>query len=188
VAPKAKPSDWDRLFRKGHPRRGGPLRILLNLLIAGLTLGLVTIAVILGINGFSTSRANTAATQSANSTMVMIALATRTAEAQARTATSAAQVAIPTDTPLPSPTPFIGSGSVLVGGNLRSEPIIADETVIGLICPGDRIDFLEERTIADNNIWYRIRIVETAADCAPQHVTIGSSGWASATLLSVPEP
>jgi type II secretory pathway pseudopilin PulG len=186
VPPKINPRDWDRLFRDNAPRRGGPLRILLNLLIAGLMLGLIAAAVVLSISGFSTARSNTAATQSANATNVVVILATRTAQALERTATSAALV-IPTPTAQPSPTPWIGSGTVLNGGNLRSEPIIAEDTIIGQICPGDRIDFLEQRDVAENNAWYRIRVIETAGDCTPQRVTVGSSGWASATLLSTPE-
>ena len=41
MPPKISPNDWDRLFRPGAPRRGGPARALANLLMVGAVIGLL---------------------------------------------------------------------------------------------------------------------------------------------------
>jgi hypothetical protein len=66
--------------------------------------------------------------------------------------------------------------------------VVSAETVIGQICAGDKVDLLEERTVADGALWYRIRLTETAGSCTAQRVTVGSVGWASATLITKEAP
>jgi hypothetical protein len=94
----------------------------------------------------------------------------------------------PATTPTASPEALLGRGSVIGGGNLRREPRVAPETVIGQVCQDDKVDFLEQRTADDGALWYRIRLTAAAGNCTPQRVTVGSVGWASATLLSQPAP
>lgn len=185
MPPKADPRDWDRLFRPGNPRRGGPLRALSNLLLVGVVLALLIGGTFFGLRfGIDRIRQNNAITAQAIATRNASMLVTRTARAvQATTTAGVAAVATPT---APLAPVLIGRGSVLAGGNLRSQPVVSAETVIGQICAGDQIDFLEQNTGADGAIWYRIRVTQVAGECTPQRVTLGSLGWASSTLLSPP--
>jgi type II secretory pathway pseudopilin PulG len=181
VPPKVDPRDWERLF-SGRRRRRGPLHTLVTALVGGLLiLGLINAAPFV-LRQIEISRETARPTQ--------IALQTREARATAqRTATQQSTL---TPTPIPSPTatppPIIGRARVINGGNIRSEPRIAAETVIGQVCVGDQVELLAEETLAGNNRWYRLRVVATANDCAPQRVKAGTEGWVSATLLSQPEP
>jgi hypothetical protein len=163
------------------------MRALANLLLVGAVVGLLGggafVALRFGLEPAQRSMALTAeriqtsnAEVAANQTAAALATPTPSAEptAEAATPTAALQV--------------IGRGSVVSGGNLRSEPVVDAATVIGQICAGDQVEFLEQQTGADGALWYRIRVTTTAGDCTPQRVTIGSLGWASSTLLSEPAP
>lgn len=186
MPPKVDPRDWDRHFRPGAPRRGGPLRALANVLLIGIAVALVGGGAFFGLRfGLDRIRASNAATAVAIETSNAVVLAARTARALDATATAGALAAAPTPTAAPEAAP-IGRGSVLAGGNLRSQPVVSPETVIGQICAGDQVDFLEQSTAADGSLWYRVRITEVAGACTPQRVTLGSLGWASSTLLSPP--
>jgi DNA-binding transcriptional regulator YdaS (Cro superfamily) len=188
MPPRVDPRDWDRLFRRGVPQRGGPLRALGVLLIVGATLGLLGGGAIFALRfGVERTRLNNAATATAAVTATAQAIASAT-EAAARTATAQAALAAVTPTSVPEPTAvIIGRGSVLAGGNLRSEPVVVPETVIGQVCPGDQIDFLEERVVGENARWFRIVLTQLAADCTPERAPLGREGWVSSTLLSAPE-
>lgn len=187
MPPKADPRDWDRLFRPNAPRRGGPLRALSNLLIAFVVLGLLGGAAFFALRfGLDRARQAVAMTQVAIETNNAQVLAQRTAAAE-RTA-SAIAAATAAATPTAAPETLLGRGSVVAGGNLRSAPEVSPETVIGQICPGDQVDFLEQATAADGAIWYRIRVTQQGQNCSAQQVTVGSLGWASSTLLSPPAP
>jgi micrococcal nuclease len=65
------------------------------------------------------------------------------------------------------------------GGNLRSAPRVAPDTVIGQVCPGDQVAVLD-----DQAGWYRLRVVKTMADCVPQRVGAGTEGWMSSSLVT----
>lgn len=187
MPPKADPRDWDRLFRPGAPRRGGPLRALANVLLVGTVVLLLGGGVFFGLRfGLDRIRASNAATAQAVATSNANVIAARTARALEATATAGVAAAA-TPTVLATPAP-LGRGSVIAGGNLRNQPLVSAETVIGQICAGDLVDFLEQSTAADGSLWYRIRITQVAGDCTPQRVTLGSLGWASSTLLSPPTP
>jgi hypothetical protein len=82
---------------------------------------------------------------------------------------------------VPTPTPAAPVGVVTNGGNLRSEPRIAPDTVLGQVCPEDRVELLEQQ-----GGWYRIRIYTTTIDCIAERAAVGTEGWVSSTLLSVP--
>jgi hypothetical protein len=130
----------------------------------------------------ATARAAQISTQNAE---VLAAQTASAAEEQsAATATAGALAAA-------SPTAVaeaeLGTGTAIASGNLRSEPVITPETVIGQVCAGDQLAFLERRQVAEAT-WYRIRVTATGPDCDPQRVTIGSSGWASSILTGEPLP
>ncbi|MFV9506379.1 MAG: SH3 domain-containing protein [Oscillochloridaceae bacterium umkhey_bin13] len=183
------PRDWDRLFRPNAQRRGGPLRALANVLIMG------TVVALLGGGGFfavrfglERTRESAALTAEAGATQQAMAIATRTARALSSTATAAAILQAETAIVLPEVVAPLGRGSVINGGNLRSEPVVADNTILGQICPGDELAFLERITTPAGAIWYRIRLTSLATDCTSQRMALGSEGWASSTLLSEPAP
>jgi hypothetical protein len=187
LPPKASPNDWDRLFRQGAPRRGGPLRALANLLLVGAAVGLLGGGTFFALR-FGLSRAQESAARTAEQIQTGNAqfAATQTAEALATPTPEA--TAAPEITPTAAPPAAIGRGNVISGGNLRSEPRVDPATVIGQICAGDQVDFLEQQTGADGATWFRIRVTATGESCSAQRVTIGSLGWASSTLLSQPAP
>jgi micrococcal nuclease len=102
-------------------------------------------------------------------TMTMPTGVTTTAALNATTAPPT-EVAPPPDT---ATTAYINNG-----GNLRSEPRIAANTVIGQICPGDQMALLEQR-----EQWVRVRLVNPTADCVPTRVSPGTEGWVSSNLV-----
>lgn len=186
MPPKTDPRDWERLFER-RQRRRGPLSAIITAFIGGMIiLGLIGLTPFV-IDQIETNRVITRQTQ--------IALQTREARATAQQMTT--QSAAPTATatleptatvpPTATPEPIIGRAQVINGGNIRREPLVAPETVIGQVCVGDRVELLEERTLSNNNRWYAVRVVETAGNCVPQRVSAGTEGWVSATLLSLPE-
>jgi hypothetical protein len=87
-------------------------------------------------------------------------------------------------TPTQAPADAQGSAQVINGGNLRSEPRIAPDTVIGQVCPGDTAEVLQQQQAA-GILWYRIRIATTAVDCHPERVATGTEGWLSSILLTL---
>lgn len=184
---KIRPDDWDYFFRKNTPRRGGPLRALSNILIFGMVLTLLGVGGAFAFNSYSTRQARLLETAIAERTAEIAAGVTRTALTQstreARTAAAINQAATAN-----AATPTVGGtgqGSVIAGGNLRSEPRIAADTVIGLIWPGDEVVFLEQQSTA-SGIWYRVRVTREAASREGPGVATGTEGWASSTLLSAP--
>ncbi|MGQ9547299.1 MAG: SH3 domain-containing protein [Roseiflexus sp.] len=186
-----RPDDWDRLFAPNAPRRGGPLRALVNLMIFALIIGVLVIGGFWLVNERQQQAERLAATATAYVETVVpqrtsIAGATQTVEAQGtatrialRTAT--AQAVVTPDATLEA---GIGNGEVVRGGNLRREPRVVPETVVGLIYPGDKITFLERRVI-DGQVWFRIRVDQPATNRADEGVPAGTEGWASALLLSM---
>lgn len=187
MPPKTDPRDWDRLFER-RQRRRGPL----SALIAALVIGMI----IVGLIGLTPFVIDQLETNRAIARQTQIALQTREARATAQQA--ATQSAIPTvtatpaptatATPMPAPESIIGRAQVMNGGNIRREPRVAAETVIGQVCVGDRVVLLEEQMTNGANRWYRLRVVETAGNCVPERVSAGTEGWVNASLLSAPEP
>lgn len=184
--PKADPRDWDRLFHPRARRRGGPLTVFAILLLTGVLLVLLSGTAYLALLRIGQARelAATQAVQATTAAANVFSQRTATAQAEA-TATAAALAAA---TPTVAPEVLIGRSSVLNDANLRSEPVVSDETVIGQICAGDQVDVIEQRTVETGDLWYRIRLTQASANCSPQRVSLGSIGWTSATLLSPPAP
>jgi hypothetical protein len=181
VPAKIKSSDWDRLLAPGAPQRAGPRRAFATVLLSLILLAIFAFGLMYALNyGIERNRrlqeARAATTIAGNATESVL----RTARALDATATAVAQ---PTATAEPVAEAILGSSSVLAAGNLRSEPLLVPETVIGQICVGDQLAVLEERTV-EAALWYRVRVTQSGPNCSPQQVTTGSSGWASSTLLA----
>jgi hypothetical protein len=185
VPAKIRASDWDHLFAPNAPRRGGPLRALLNLLITFVVIALLGAGGVYAVNYRNQQIASARATATAVAP-TLVARATQTAGAIANA--TATRVAARTATAVakqPTPEPSLGSGMVTSGGNLRKEPPRGE--VIGLIWAGDQVTFLQEQQVG-GQVWFRIRLVKPAANRGGDGVTAGTEGWASATLLSQPTP
>jgi Bacterial SH3 domain len=180
---KMNPNDWDRLFAPNAPRPGGPIGAAINILLIGVVLAIVTF----GTQYFFAQREAQIAGQIANATLVAAtSIPQQTEAAVAFTATEAARVETATARANPTAAPVLGIGAVNQGGNLRSQPVISPETVVGLIWQGDQIQFLEQRDV-DGQPWYRIRITRLAPNRG-EGVAVNSEGWASASLLSPVSP
>ena len=75
-------------------------------------------------------------------------------------------------------------GVVTHGGNLRTKPQIAPNTVIGQVCIGDRVSILE-RSQRNNQVWYYIRVVTIKLNCDPHRVSDNQEGWIHETLIQI---
>ncbi|NTW00547.1 MAG: SH3 domain-containing protein [Oscillochloris sp.] len=188
MPPKVDHRDWDRYFRPGAPRRGGPLRVLANLLLICFTLGILGGAAFFAWS-FGRERAHETALENMHTieTANAAVLVTHTAQAletaQAMQTTAATPIATASTEIV-----VIGHGSVIHGGNLRTEPLVVSETVAGQVCVGDQVDLLDSRTIDGGALWYRIRIISAAQSCDSQRVSVGSVGWVNAQLLDASIP
>jgi hypothetical protein len=185
VPTKIHPSDWDRLFAPNAPRRGGPLRALVNVLIT------IVVIVLLGAGGTYVVNYRNKQIADANATATaiaptIVALQTQTAQAIAQaTATRIAQRTATAIAKQPTAEPSLGAGVVASGGNLRKEPLRGE--VLGLLWAGDQITFLQEQQVGGQT-WFRVRLIKPAPDRGGPGVAAGAEGWASATLLSQPTP
>jgi hypothetical protein len=160
---KAHPTDWDRLFSP-NARRRGPVALFLLSSLAILLLVAVAIGARFGTQRYDDYRAAAALTATP---LWAEYYAQQTATALA------ANPAAPEPTPEPS-------GSVIGTANLRSEPRVAADTVIGLVEAGDRVVLLETQAI-DGQTWYRARVDSTAGALAP-----GTEGWINGSLIAQP--
>ncbi|MBP1467092.1 SH3 domain-containing protein [Candidatus Chloroploca sp. M-50] len=186
MPPRLDPRDWDRLFSPHVHRRGGLLRALANLLMAGVVIALLFGGAFLGLRLRDAQiEARIATVTAVVATNEALSLLRSTQEARDATATVEA-LTVPSPGPIPPES--LGRGTVIAGGNLRSEPLVLPETVLGQICIGDEVVFLQEQNLADGVRWYQIRVLSTAADCTPERVPVETVGWASSLLLSPPAP
>ena len=185
MAAKIRPGDWDRLFAPNAPRRGGPLRALINVLVT------IVVISLLGAGGVYAFRYRDSQIAAANDTATAIAptiaaIQTQTVQAEAQaTATHIAQRTATAVARQPTAEPSLGTGVVINGGNLRKEAPRGD--VIGLIWAGDEVSFLQQQQVGGQT-WFRIRLTKPAPNRGGQGVAAGAEGWASATLLSQPTP
>lgn len=88
--------------------------------------------------------------------------------------------ALPTAAPLLLPTnPPPALADVVQDGNLRSEPRLADETVLGQVCPGDVLRVLE--VFVDEDVqWLRVQVQVQGGDvCSDTRAAVDSTGWVS---------
>jgi hypothetical protein len=150
----------------------------------------LTLIVVVAAAGIYLTRYRAQQTASLIATATAIAptiQARDTQTAAAATAGTATRVAQRTATVVAAQPQPLGVGVVANGGNLRREPRIAPETVIGLLWSGDEITFLEQSDVG-GQVWFRIRVTKVADNRGGEGVPVGTDGWASATLLSQPTP
>lgn len=168
---KIRPSDWDRYFSPRAPKRGGPMTVLIQLVIligglAGIAYGLDY-----GLGYADERKENATATAVAQGTATIEAQGNAAATAEALGATATAEIVNGV------------TGVVLTPANLRTEPRVADDTLIGQVAPGDALLFLGQRVGADGLVWYRVK---TTSQTSPEGQPIGTEGWISSTLVSEP--
>lgn len=165
---KIDPGDWDRLFAPHAPRRGGPLRALVTLLITALVIALFGAGITYAVRYRDQQTAYAIATATA---YAPTAAANRTATAQALAGATATIVARRTATALarqPTPTPQALTAAVFNGGNVRERPV--NGRPLDQINAGESVQLLEK---TPDGGWYRIT--------TPRGVT----GWVSQTLLTL---
>lgn len=121
-------------------------------------------------------------------TTTAAAIATRTARAMTPTITPTSATVVETPTPTLPAEPILGRATVINGGNLRREPRVAAETVLGQVCVNDQVEVLEEQTLANGARWYRLRVLRASDQCVPDRVAEGTVGWVSAMLLGPLSP
>jgi hypothetical protein len=92
---------------------------------------------------------------------------------------------IATPTPAPVAAPVLPTGQVLLVSNLRTDPRVADNTRQAILCPDDSVEYLMQETVEDL-VWYRVRVLQPAADCHARRAPIGTEGWASSNVVSAP--
>ena len=169
---KIRPDDWDRLFAPNAPRRGGPLRALLNILIAVAVIGLIGAGTAYAINFRQERFAQAVATATA---FAPTAAAVRTATALAVQQATATLVTARTATAvakLPTPTPEGGlSATVANGGNVREAPV--NGRPLDQVNAGEAIGLLAKN--ADGS-WFKITYARNGASI---------TGWVSRTLLTI---
>lgn len=107
-------------------------------------------------------------------------------------------ISTPVPTPEPSPSPVSkptpagptatpALRTILRGGNLRSEPRLGEDTLLGLLWPGDRVAVYEQRAVGATS-WLRVQLEQPAAGRGGQGAAAGAGGWISALLLSPAPP
>jgi len=185
VPAKIHPGDWDRLFAPNAPRRGGPLRALVNVLITIIMITLLGVGGVFAINYRNNQIASQIATATAIAPTIALIQTQRAAEITNATATRVASRTATAIAKQPTPEPLIGAGVVTSGGNLRREAPAG--AVIGLLWAGDEVNFLQEQQVGGQT-WFRIRLIKPAPNRGGDGVAAGTVGWASGSLLSQPTP
>jgi hypothetical protein len=162
MSQKVHSSDWDRLLNPRAPRRRGPIALFITM-----TLGLCFLGVVMLGSGFGARKYG----EYVEARALTATPLWREYYAQ-QTATAQAQQA----TPVPT-TPAETRANIVNGGNLRSEPRIAPETVVGQVGQGAVVVLLEQR-IVETAVWHRVRVAEPKGA-----LPAGTEGWISETLL-----
>lgn len=162
---KAHPSDWDRLFSPNAPRRYGPVALFLML-----TTLLCLMAFTMVGAGFGTRKY-----ENYQEARALTATPLWKEYYAQQTATALAEQATPTAAPTAVAT---ATAQVIAVGNVRSEPRIAAETIIGQVAVGDSVAVLEPRDV-EGMRWYRVVVT-------PSNGAASTSGWVSSTLLQLP--
>jgi SH3-like domain-containing protein len=53
--------------------------------------------------------------------------------------------------------------------------------VIGQVCPGDKVEIMEE-----SDVWLKVLVQETTANCVEERVSSGTMGWIHSSLVLPP--
>ncbi len=96
----------------------------------------------------------------------------------------------PRSTPMTAPDPTsIPRPRALVanGGNLRSEPRLADETIVAQVCPADELAILAEEQAADIR-WVQVEVLRITGDCSDTRAQPAMIGWLSSVLVGPVTP
>lgn len=99
------------------------------------------------------------------------------------------QTTRPVESPSPVPTIAPPAGEAIVTANLRSEPRIALDTVIGKLCTGDKLDYLTLQQVGSlkgAEVWYRVRVAAVGPACSAAQVAVGDEGWVASSVVSTP--
>jgi len=168
VPSKTNPTDWDRLFAPNAPRRGGPLRALINIILTLVLLALLSGGTMFLLNVRAERFAQAVATATS---AAATALPFRTATAQANLNATATVVSARTATAVVQPTPALLTASVANGGNVREAPV--NGRPVDQVRAGEVVQLLEKN---QDSSWFKITY---ARDGQP------ITGWISRTLLTI---
>lgn len=156
-------ADWDYFFGPHAPRRKGPIALFVTL-----TLVLVFVVALYMGGSFGLRRYDRyVAAQALTATPLWAQYYVQ------QTATAQAAAVTPTPAPTSAATATVNAVS-----NLRSEPRIAPETVLGQMAAGDVVIILENRAVGAAT-WFRVRVQTTTGALAPN-----TEGWISSTLIN----
>ncbi len=86
-------------------------------------------------------------------------------------------MAAPASTSIPRPRARVANG-----GNLRSEPRLADETILAQVCPEDELAILAEEQAADIR-WVQIEVLQIRGNCSDTRAQPAMIGWLSSVLI-----
>ena len=169
---KIRPDDWDRLFAPNAPRRGGPLRALVTILVTVAVIGLLGAGTVYALNLRQERFTQAVATATAYApTAAAIRTATALVEQQA-TATLVTALTATAQAKLATPTPKAGlSATVANGGNVREAPV--NGRPLDQVNAGETVQLLAKTS---DGGWLKITYARNGA-------TI--SGWVSRTLLTI---
>ncbi len=148
-------SDWDYHFGRTVRRRRGPIALFVTMTLTLAFLSIMAVGATFGAGRYREYTADQALTATPLWEKYY-ADQTATAAAQNAPAAPAAQATL----------------KVVKVGNMRSEPRVAPETVIGQVAAGDVATVLETRTV-ENDVWHRVRINSS-----------GKEGWVSSILVA----
>lgn len=168
MASKIRPDDWERLFTPNAPRRGGPLRTLINIVLAVVVLALLGAGGVWA-NGFRQQRAAQAIATATSAAAT--AIPQRTAAAQAELNATATLVAARAATAEAQAKPPLLTASVSNGGNVREQPISGQP--IDQVQSGETVQLIGKTQDAS---WFRVTYTRDGK-------TI--TGWISRSLLTI---
>lgn len=154
-------SDWDRYFGRNAPQRRGPVGLFIVVTLVIVFLGVAAFGLRFGAGRYGDYVAGQRLTSTPLWGEYYVG---QTATALAQNAPPAAPTVLATRTT-----------NVIAAGNVRSEPRIAPETVVGQVVGGDVLELLEERVV-EGATWYRVR---RSAEPVVE-------GWVSSTLVAPP--
>jgi Tfp pilus assembly protein PilX len=172
VPSKIRPDDWDRLFAPNAPRRGGPLRALVTILVTVVVIALLGVGTVYGLN-YRQERAAQAAATAAAFAPTAAAIRTATAVVYANaTATLVTALTATAEAKVATPTPTAGlAATVTNGGNVREAPI--NGRPLDQVNAGETVQLLAK---TQDGAWLKVTYTRNGA-------TI--SGWVSRTLLTI---
>lgn len=169
---KMRPDDWDRLFAPNTRRRGGPLRALINILIAVLAVALLGVGATFAV-GLRQQRVEQAYATATAYAPTEAAIRAATAQVkQNATATIAAALAATASAKAPTNLPEGAlTARVSNGGNVRQAPV--DGQPLDQVRADEIVRLISKNS---NSTWFKVSYGRDGK-------TI--TGWISRTLLAL---